>query len=282
MAQGDDKWDTMLIKPLARKTGEANRQFVICRIQLLCDLIASRYHTFSHEKTGEVIAKASRTGLGSLEEAKAAFQEKFQEATGLRWKSRLKDPKKDKFIYVEHHLTDEEASQSALAIAKALPPTVKAVLRLIIPDADQTNVIKAFLKNKPAGPIKNGSRLVTVHHLRAGNALLKRLLGRPDLAAEITSTDSPASNMLQCYHCLIGDASSKALPSLDWIQREQDHLSYLHIIATASQPNRPPGWVQEQLSPHIHRVLGLTHMAPGYYTSFSISCHKIIPSGARY
>ncbi|KAJ5805840.1 uncharacterized protein N7503_003442 [Penicillium pulvis] len=259
--QGDDEWDAFLIKPLVRKTGETTRPFVICRIQLLCDLIANQYHTYSHEKTGEVIAKASRSGLGSLEEAKAAFQEIFHDATGLRWKSRLKDPKKGKFIFVEHHFKDEEACPSALDIAKTLSPAVKAVLSHITPSKDQTNLIKAFLKRLPAGPIRNGSVLVTVQHLRAGIALLERLLGRPDLAAEITSDDSPALMMLQCYHCLVGDGLSKAPRSLDWIQREQDHLSYLHVLATASQSNRPLGWVEKQLTQHLPRVLGLTHMA---------------------
>lgn len=259
-----------MIKPLAGKTGEKIRQFVTCRIQLLCDLNAGQYHTFSHEKTGEVIAKASRSGLGSLEEAKATFQEIFHDATGLRWKSRFKDPKQDKFIYVEHHLK-EEAIKSALDIAKTLPPAVKAVLSTITYGTDQTALIKAFLKKQPAGPISNGSTLVTVHHLRAGIALLKRLLGRPDLAAEITFNDGPASMMLQCYHCLIGDGLSKAPPSLAWIQREQDHLWYLYVLATASQPDRPPGWVEKQLSQHLPRVLGLTHIALGYYVSLFMS-----------
>ncbi|KAJ5986491.1 hypothetical protein N7451_010856 [Penicillium sp. IBT 35674x] len=261
-AQGDDEWDAILIKPLDRKTGEKTRQFMTCRIQLLCDLTASQYHTFSHEKTGEVIAKASRSGLGSLEQAKAAFQELFHDATGHRWKSRLKDPKKNKFIYVEHHLKDEQAIIPTLNIAKTLPPAVTAVLNTIISGTNQTELIRAFLKKQPAGSIRNSSTLVTVHHLRAGIALLKRLLERPDLAAEITSTDSPASMMLQCYHCLIGDGLSETPSSLGWIQREQDHLSYLHVLATASQPNRPPGRLEEQLSQHLHRVLGLIHMDP--------------------
>ncbi|KAJ5552590.1 poly polymerase 2 [Penicillium frequentans] len=259
--QDDDEWDAILIKPLVGKTGERTRHFVTCRIQLLCDLTESQYHTFSHEKTGEVITKASRLGLGSLEDAKAAFQEIFHDATGLRWKSRLEDPKQDKFIYVEHHLKDDEAIDSALDIAKTLPPAVKAVLNTIAYGTDQSYLIKAFLTKQPTGPISNGSMLVTVHHLRAGIALLKRLLGRPDLAAEMTTNGGPASMMLQCYHYLIGDGLSKAPPSLAWIQREQDHLSYLYVLATASQPDRPPGWVEKQLSQHLPRVFGLTHMA---------------------
>lgn len=264
-------WDAILIKPSTRKTEDKDCQFVICRIQLLHDLTTNRYHTFSHEKTGEVITKASRSPLGVLEEAKSVFQESFLNATGLRWKNRLQDPKKKKFIYVEHHLENEDGSPSALAIAKTLPPAVKAVLSIIIPDTDQAHLIKTFLEAKPAGSIRNDSRLMTVHRLNAGIALLKRVLGRPDLAAEIRSKDSPASIMLQCYHYLIGPGSSKAKPSLDWAQREQDHLSYLHILATASQPNRPPGRVEEQLSQHLPRVLGLTHMALGHYILLSIS-----------
>ncbi|KAJ6110044.1 hypothetical protein N7486_002279 [Penicillium sp. IBT 16267x] len=235
--QGDDVWDATLMKPLAQKTGDGNRQFVVLRIQLRGDANKNQYHTFSHEKNGEVIvrvqkpetgyhtfkharegeliAKTHRSGLGSLEEAKAAFQERFQDATGHPWESRLEDPKKNKFIYVEHHLKDEETSQSALAITKTLPPTVKAVLGTILSYTNEANLIKRFLKNKPAGPIMNGR-----------------------------------------------DVFSKTAPSLDWIQREQDHLSYLHILATASQSTQPPGWVEEQLSQHLHRIIGLNHMAP--------------------
>ncbi|KAJ5663380.1 poly-ribose polymerase [Penicillium longicatenatum] len=258
--EGNVVWDATLMRPLTQRTEKLIRHFAILRTQLLWDPSAKKYDTFSYERTGDAIPYTSRSGLGTMEEAKAAFKESFQEATGLSWEDRLKDPKKRKFIYVEHRLEDEEASKSAMPIAKMLPP-MKAVLDIILPGKGQTELIKTFLKATPASHVKNGSALMTLHQLRAGIALIKRVLERPDLANEIFSNASPASIMLQCYYCLIGDGLSRAPLSLDWIQREQDRLSYLHILAMASQPNRPLGRAEEELSQHLHRLLGLNHMA---------------------
>ncbi|KAJ5752073.1 Peptidase S10 serine carboxypeptidase [Penicillium odoratum] len=262
-------WDATLVRLVAQNLGETKSQLVVRRSQLLHDPKANKYYTFMVEKTGEKVSQSSLVGQGKLEQAKDLFQGIFYDATGLHWEYRHDDPKKNKFIYAECNFSDEEASLSVLGTKthKPHPPAIKAVLNLIIEPGSENQLIKQCLKKNAGGPVMLGKSTMSIHQLRVGICLLKQLLKRPKLANEIVTGTGPASSVLKIYQCLIGSVESKSPASLEWIQREQDFLSYLRILAMASHPGLPSGWAESRLSPHLHRLLGLKHMTLGDYVS---------------
>ncbi|KAJ5628636.1 hypothetical protein N7490_010864 [Penicillium lividum] len=254
-------WDATLVRLVAQNLGETKSRLVIRRSQLLHDPKAKKYYTFMLEKAGGKVYQTSRLGQGKLEEAKDIFQGIFYDATGLHWEFRDDDPKKNKSIYAKCNFSDEEDSLSVLG-TKPYPPAIKAVLDLIIRSGSEQipQLMKKCLEKNTGGPVMLGKSAVSIHQLRVGMSLLKQLLERPKFANEIVTGTWPASSVLKIYQRLIGSEESKSPASLEWIQREQDFLSYLHILTMASNPGLPVGWVESRLKTHLHQLLGLKHM----------------------
>ncbi|KAJ5933778.1 Peptidase S10 serine carboxypeptidase [Penicillium verhagenii] len=261
LREKDLVWDATLIKLLTGKTGMKKGHFIVSHVQLLYDSSSKKYHTFSHEKTERGVDQATckQAGRGKLENAQDAFEDFFEDATDLSWATRHKDPKKNKYIYVDFHLKDKETGDPESAISKTTPAT-KIVLDAIIgPAKNQLELIKAPLE-KSRSSIMVNQTVLTMYELRLGIAILEQLLKRPNLSNELYVSTSSTSVLLRYYHCLVGASPDTVRVSRGWIECETEYLLYIRTLAMASQPDRPTGWGETQLTPHLYRALGLRQM----------------------
>ncbi|KAJ5921250.1 hypothetical protein N7466_009576 [Penicillium verhagenii] len=262
----DIVWDATLIKLLTGKTGMKKGHYIISHVQLLYDSSSKKYYTFSHVKTEKGVDQATckQAGRGKLENAQDAFEDFFEEVTDLSWASRHKDSKKNQYIYVDFHLKDKKTDDSDSAISKTTP-AMKVVLDAIVGSAkDQLDLIKASLK-KAKSSIMVNKTVLTIYELRLGIAILEQILKRPNLSNELSVGTSSTSILLRYYQCLVGASTDTVRVSRGWIECEKEYLLYIRTLAMASQPDRPPGWGERQLTSHLYRAIGLRQMELGIY-----------------
>ncbi|RHZ44545.1 putative poly(ADP)-ribose polymerase PARP [Aspergillus thermomutatus] len=131
-------WDATL-----NQTNSANNNNKFYRIQLLVDISGTTYKTWTRwGRVGE-FGSSALLGDGTLQRAKAEFEKKFKDKTGLKWEDRLSTPKSNKYTFIERNYEesdDEDDSADKMdvdekedkkQVESALPQAVQKLLTFI-------------------------------------------------------------------------------------------------------------------------------------------------------
>ncbi|KAL4945458.1 hypothetical protein BDV06DRAFT_209441 [Aspergillus oleicola] len=96
-------WDAALNQTVAAAN---NNKFY--RLQLLVSKDGSKYQTWSRwGRVGEN-GQSAHLGNGTLDDAKACFEKKFKDKSGLAWKDRLNTPKNNKYTFIERNYEESD------------------------------------------------------------------------------------------------------------------------------------------------------------------------------
>jgi poly [ADP-ribose] polymerase len=96
-------WDATL-----NQTNSANNNNKFYRIQLLADTSGTTYKTWTRwGRVGE-FGSSALLGDGTLQRAKAEFEKKFKDKTGLKWEDRLSTPKSNKYTFIERNYEESD------------------------------------------------------------------------------------------------------------------------------------------------------------------------------
>ncbi|GIJ85653.1 hypothetical protein Asppvi_004514 [Aspergillus pseudoviridinutans] len=131
-------WDATL-----NQTNSANNNNKFYRIQLLVDTSGTTYKTWTRwGRVGE-FGSYALLGDGQLQRAKAEFEKKFKDKTGLKWEDRLSTPKSNKYTFIERNYeesddeddnadkTDVDKTEDKKAVESTLPQAVQKLLSFI-------------------------------------------------------------------------------------------------------------------------------------------------------
>ncbi|KAJ5802035.1 uncharacterized protein N7503_004485 [Penicillium pulvis] len=100
-------WDAALNQT---DSGKNNNKFYL--VQLIVSSDKKEYVTWTRwGRVGE-FGQYSTWGHGSLETAKAAFEKKFKDKSGLKWENRLGTPKNGKYTFIERNYEDDDADET--------------------------------------------------------------------------------------------------------------------------------------------------------------------------
>jgi poly [ADP-ribose] polymerase len=100
-------WDATLNQA---DSGKNNNKFY--RVQLIVSPDEEEFVTWTRwGRVGEFGQYAS-LGHGPLEAAKAAFQRKFKDKSGLKWENRLDTPKQGKYTFIERNYEDDDSDDT--------------------------------------------------------------------------------------------------------------------------------------------------------------------------
>lgn len=100
-------WDATLNQTDSRQN---NNKFY--RVQLIVSPDQTEYVTWTRwGRVGE-FGQFSSWGHGPLESAKAAFEKKFKDKSGLKWENRLDTPKKGKYTFIERNYEDDDSEEA--------------------------------------------------------------------------------------------------------------------------------------------------------------------------
>ncbi|KAF7156103.1 hypothetical protein CNMCM5623_009245 [Aspergillus felis] len=131
-------WDATL-----NQTNSANNNNKFYRIQLLVDTSGTTYKTWTRwGRVGE-FGSSALLGDGQLQRAKAEFEKKFKDKTGLKWEDRLSTPKSNKYTFIERNYEesddeddnadkmDVDKKEDKKAVESTLPQAVQKLLTFI-------------------------------------------------------------------------------------------------------------------------------------------------------
>lgn len=100
-------WDAALNQT---DSGKNNNKFYL--VQLIVSSDKREYVTWTRwGRVGE-FGQFSSWGHGSLETAKAAFEKKFKDKSGLKWENRLDTPKNGKYTFIERNYEDDDSDKT--------------------------------------------------------------------------------------------------------------------------------------------------------------------------
>lgn len=241
------------------QTNASNNNNKFYRIQLLSKDSAGKYVTWTRwGRVGENGQNAAFPNQ-SLDSAKAIFEKKFKDKSGLLWENRLDPPKMGKYTFIERNYEDdsededkdepakntkdEEAKQALVNIKpveSTLLPAVQDLVSLIFNQVyfQTTMATMSYDSNKlPLGKLSKRT-------LRTGFQLLKdlsELVATPSLAQGRYSTSflSAAEALSNQYFTVIPHVFGRNRPPVinttALIKREVDLLETLTDMGIANE-----------------------------------------------
>ncbi|EFY87931.1 putative NAD+ ADP-ribosyltransferase [Metarhizium acridum CQMa 102] len=256
-----------------------------CPLQTYAILFqGSTYKTWTRwGRVGEMGQNAI-LGDGSLDDAKKHFEKKFRDKSGLAWKDRTKDPKPNKYAFVERSYDDdsddgkqdtapgakkEEGEQEYKPPECTLPPQVREVMELIF-NQNFFNATMSSLNydaNKlPLGKLSKATILRGFQQLKD----LASLMDDPTLAtSQWNMTVAEATEHLSnTYYSLIPHAFGRNRPPIinneALLKKEIELLESLSDMKDASnimKIDRSKARTVHPMDSHF-RGLGMDEMTP--------------------
>ncbi|KAL2854968.1 poly polymerase catalytic domain-containing protein [Aspergillus pseudoustus] len=128
-------WDATLNQTVAAAN---NNKFY--RLQLLVSQDGTKYQTWTRwGRVGEN-GQSAHLGDGTLDSAQKFFEKKFKDKSGLAWKDRLKDPKANKYTFIERNYEESEdegeadtkpGKEASKTVQSKLPKAVQNLVSFI-------------------------------------------------------------------------------------------------------------------------------------------------------
>ncbi|KKK26234.1 hypothetical protein ARAM_004958 [Aspergillus rambellii] len=132
-------WDATLNQTVA-----ANNNNKFYRIQLLVSKNDDKYQVWARwGRVGEN-GQSAHLGDGTLDGAKAAFEKKFKDKSGLAWKDRLNTPKNGKYTFIERNYEDSDGEEEDGKDTKTVGKASKPIPRSTLPTAIQNLISFIF------------------------------------------------------------------------------------------------------------------------------------------
>lgn len=238
------------------QTNASNNNNKFYRIQLLSTGSAGKYITWTRwGRVGENGQKAAFHNQ-SLDSAKAIFERKFKDKSGLTWENRLDPPKKGKYTFIERNyeddsededesekIKDERADQALVEVKPAesvLPPAVQDLVGLIFNQVYFETAMAAMSYDSNKLPLGKLSKRT----LRMGFQVLKdlsELVTTPSIAQELYNTSflPAAESLSNQYFTVIPHVFGRDRPPVistpAMIKREVDLLETLTDMGIANE-----------------------------------------------
>ncbi|KAG8422649.1 hypothetical protein J3459_010157 [Metarhizium acridum] len=272
----------MIYDASLNQSSTSNNHNKFYRLQILFQ--GSTYKTWTRwGRVGEMGQNAI-LGDGSLDDAKKHFEKKFRDKSGLAWKDRTKDPKPNKYAFVERSYDDdsddgkqdtapgakkEEGEQEYKPPECTLPPQVREVMELIF-NQNFFNATMSSLNydaNKlPLGKLSKATILRGFQQLKD----LASLMDDPTLAtSQWNMTVAEATEQLSnTYYSLIPHAFGRNRPPIinneALLKKEIELLESLSDMKDASnimKIDRSKARTVHPMDSHF-RGLGMDEMTP--------------------
>ncbi|EAW12631.1 putative poly(ADP)-ribose polymerase PARP [Aspergillus clavatus NRRL 1] len=242
-------WDATL-----NQTNSANNNNKFYRIQLLLET-SSSYRTWTRwGRVGE-FGSTALLGDGTLERAKAEFEKKFKDKSGLKWADRLDPPKAKKYTFIERNYEesdDEEdaddaekmdvdgAAEDKKPVESKLPQAVQKLLTFIFNQQHFLSTMASMsydAKKLPLGKLSKRTLTTGFQVLKD----LSELVADPTLASSRYSTDfqTAAQDLSNRYFTIIPHDFGRNRPPVlngdDQIKREVELLEALTDMGVANE-----------------------------------------------
>lgn len=208
-------WDATLVKESSHRIQTRYYYDDSCRrVQLLFNVQDQTYYT--HVGQGNN-APFSQKGNGDLESAQVAFRQFFEQATGLSWKSRDKDPIERCYIFVDCRYEHDAASSTLLS------PLVLDVLKMVF-NSNHVPWIQNIIYLLSQDRFEN-----TEHTMRVAIAILDRICKLSCASHETWNADQLklVLRLTRCYSDLTGN---KLADDAGCAQKESDALCFLRTL----------------------------------------------------
>ncbi|KFG79917.1 poly polymerase 2 ADP-ribosyltransferase 2 [Metarhizium anisopliae] len=271
----------MIYDASLNQSSTSNNHNKFYRLQILFQ--GSIYKTWTRwGRVGEMGQNAI-LGDGSLDDAKKHFEKKFKDKSGLAWKDRTKDPKPNKYAFVERSYDDEseDGEQDTAPDAKkeneqdykppecTLPAQVREVMELIFNQNyfDATMSSLNYDANKlPLGKLSKATILRGFQQLKD----LASLMDDPALATSQwdMTVASATEHLSNTYYSLIPHAFGRNRPPIinneALLKKEIELLESLSDMKDASnimKIDRSKARTVHPMDSHF-QGLGMREMAP--------------------
>lgn len=261
-------WDATL-----NQTNAANNNNKFYRIQLLRNGVDHKTWT-RWGRVGE-FGQSAILGDGSLAKAKADFEKKFKDKSGLKWDDRLNPPKKGKYTFIEkNYEEDEEEEHSGKGkkngkkeVASTLPQPVQNLMAFIFNQDYFLSAMASMSYDAQKLPLGKLSKRT----LTSGYQILKdlaELIAQPNLARTTygSTFNTAAEDLSNRYFTTIPHAFGRNRPPVlntdAQIKKEIDLLEALSDMEVAN------GIMKESNDDMVNQLdrqfqgLGLKEMTP--------------------
>lgn len=278
-------WDATL-----NQTNAANNNNKFYRIQLLRNGVDHKTWT-RWGRVGE-FGQSAILGDGSLAKAKADFEKKFKDKSGLKWDDRLNPPKKGKYTFIEkNYEEDEEEEHSGKGkkngkkeVASTLPQPVQNLMAFIFNQDYFLSAMASMSYDAQKLPLGKLSKRT----LTSGYQILKdlaELIAQPNLARTTygSTFNTAAEDLSNRYFTTIPHAFGRNRPPVlntdAQIKKEIDLLEALSDMEVAN------GIMKESNDDMVNQLdrqfqgLGLKEMTPCKFKA--VSTHVCMLNGTK-